>query len=53
MTQLPHEQLDQEQDEDKIKEWSYFLLEQAQLAEGDQLESPAEFVKRVNRLLAS
>ena len=45
--------LDQEQDEDKIKEWSYFLLEQAQLAEGDQLESPAEFVKRVNRLLAS
>jgi molecular chaperone HtpG len=45
--------LDQEQDESKIKEWSYFLLEQAQLAEGDQLESPAEFVKRVNRLLAS
>lgn len=39
-------------DEDKIKQWSLFLLEQAQLAEGDQLEQPAEFIKRMNALLS-
>lgn len=38
--------------EDKVKEWSLFLLEQAQLAEGDQLERPADFIKRMNSLLA-
>ncbi|MPQ76869.1 molecular chaperone HtpG [Hydrogenovibrio sp. JE_KL2] len=38
--------------EDKVKEWSLFLLEQAQLAEGDQLERPADFIKRMNTLLA-
>lgn len=38
-------------DDAKLKEWSLFLLEQAQLAEGDQLEKPAEFIKRMNKLL--
>ena len=40
------------EDEIKIKEWSLFLLEQAQLAEGDSLEKPAEFIKRMNNLLS-
>jgi len=44
--------LDSLEDEAKIKEWSLFLLEQAQLAEGDQLEQPAEFIKRMNALLS-
>ncbi len=39
-------------DEAELKEWSLFLLEQAQLAEGDQLDNPAEFIKRMNSLLA-
>lgn len=39
-------------DEAKLKEWALFLLEQAQLAEGDQLEEPAEFIKRMNTLLS-
>lgn len=39
-------------DEAKLKEWSLFLLEQAQLAEGDSLENPAEFIKRMNALLS-
>ena len=32
-------------------DWSRVLLDQATLAEGGQLENPAEFVKRVNGLL--
>ena len=43
--------LDGFSDDEKIKQWSLFLLEQAQLAEGDQLENPAEFIKRMNALL--
>ncbi|WP_373018110.1 molecular chaperone HtpG [Thiomicrorhabdus sp.] len=39
-------------DEAKLQQWSLFLLEQAQLAEGDQLEQPAEFIKRMNALLS-
>lgn len=35
----------------QIQEWSLFLLEQAQLAEGDALEEPAAFIKRMNKLL--
>jgi molecular chaperone HtpG len=38
-------------DDAKVKEWSMFLLEQAQLAEGQQLEEPAAFIKRMNALL--
>ena len=44
--------LDSIEDEAKVKQWSLFLLEQAQLAEGDQLEEPAEFIKRMNALLS-
>ncbi len=44
--------IDALEDDAKIKEWSLFLLEQAQLAEGDQLANPAEFIKRMNNLLA-
>jgi molecular chaperone HtpG len=40
------------QDNEKLKEWSLFLLEQAQLAEGDTLENPADFIKRMNALLS-
>jgi molecular chaperone HtpG len=40
------------EDEGKIKEWSLFLLEQAQLAEGDSLQEPAAFIKRMNALLS-
>ncbi len=39
-------------DEAKLTEWALFLLEQAQLAEGDQLEEPAAFIKRMNALMA-
>ena len=39
-------------DDATVKEWSLFLLEQAQLAEGHQLEEPAAFIKRMNSLLA-
>ncbi|MDX1795564.1 MAG: molecular chaperone HtpG, partial [Hydrogenovibrio sp.] len=44
--------LDSMDDDGKVKEWSLFLLEQAQLAEGDQLERPADFIKRMNALLS-
>lgn len=46
------QKLDSLDDDDKVKEWSLFLLEQAQLAEGDALENPAEFIKRMNALLS-
>jgi len=37
-------------DED-FKDWATLLYEQAVLAEGGQLEDPASFVQRMNRLL--
>jgi len=37
--------------EDRLKEWAALLLDQATLAEGGQLEDPAAFVKRLNRML--
>lgn len=43
--------LEKESDEDKFKEWSEILFDQAVLAEGGQLEDPAEFVQRLNRLV--
>ncbi|MBO1924441.1 molecular chaperone HtpG [Thiomicrorhabdus sp. 6S3-12] len=46
------QKLDKLEDDEKVKEWSLFLLEQAQLAEGDQLAEPGEFIKRMNRLLS-
>jgi molecular chaperone HtpG len=37
--------------DDSFDDWTLMLFEQAELAAGGQLEDPAEFVKRVNRLL--
>ena len=35
----------------RFDDWSAVLLDQAILAEGGQLDDPATFVKRVNRLM--
>ncbi len=40
-----------EKDQNQFQEWTYLLFEQALLAEGGQLQDPAAFVQRVNRLL--
>jgi len=37
--------------EERLKEWAALLLDQATLAEGGQLDDPAAFVKRLNRML--
>jgi molecular chaperone HtpG len=37
--------------DDRLKEWSALLLDQATLAEGGQLDDPAAFVRRLNRML--
>lgn len=37
--------------DDVFKDWATLLFEQAILAEGGQLEDPAGFVQRVNRLM--
>ncbi|MFA7667234.1 MAG: molecular chaperone HtpG, partial [Burkholderiaceae bacterium] len=37
----------------QVGDWSRLLLDQAQLAEGGQLEDPAGFVQRLNRMLLS
>lgn len=38
-------------DESRFAEWVVMLFEQAVLAEGGQLDNPADFVNRVNKLL--
>lgn len=38
-------------DAEHIEDWARLLYEQALLAEGGQLEQPAQFVQRLNRLL--
>lgn len=38
-------------EEAKLADWAQLLFEQAQLAEGGQLDDPAAFVRRVNELL--
>ena len=38
-------------DGDLFAEWSQVLFEQALLAEGGQLEDPATFIKRINKLI--
>lgn len=43
--------LKDEQDDDRFKEWVHVLFDQALLAEGGQLEDPATFVKRLNKLM--
>lgn len=40
-------------DDAVFAEWVFMLFEQAMLAEGGQLENPADFVRRVNQLLLS
>lgn len=43
--------LSEEQDDDKFKDWSHLLFDQAMLSEGGQLEDPVAFVTRINQLL--
>jgi molecular chaperone HtpG len=45
------EKMKDETDMDKVKEWSMLLFEQAILAEGGQLENPAGFVSRLNKIM--
>lgn len=44
-------QLHDIQDDERFEMWATMLFEQAVLAEGGQLDNPADFVSRVNRLL--
>ena len=43
--------LKDENDEDRFKDWSHILFDQAMLAEGGHLDDPAGFVKRLNELM--
>ena len=43
--------LNDEADEDRFSELTRVLFDQAQLAEGGQLEDPAAYVSRLNKLL--
>jgi molecular chaperone HtpG len=43
--------LEGEEDETRFADLAWVILDQACLAEGSELEEPAEFVARVNRLL--
>jgi molecular chaperone HtpG len=45
--------LDALQDAEQFRELALVLLDQALLADGARLEEPAEFVRRLNRLLLS
>jgi molecular chaperone HtpG len=45
------EMLDQEQDEDRFADLASVVFDQANLAEGGQLEDPAAYVSRLNKLL--
>jgi len=45
------EKMNTEADMDQVKEWSLLLFEQAILAEGGQLENPADFVARLNKIM--
>ena len=40
-----------EQDEERFKDWSHILFDQALLSEGGQLNDPAGFVHRLNSLI--
>lgn len=44
-------QLKEEQDKERFSEWTHLLFEQATLVEGGQLEDPARFVQRLNKML--
>ena len=45
------QKLDAEVDEDRFAELTKVLFEQAQLASGGQLDDPAAYVHRLNKLL--
>jgi molecular chaperone HtpG len=45
------ERLRDETDSARLADWAQLLLEQSQLAEGAQLDDPAAFVRRLNRML--
>jgi molecular chaperone HtpG len=45
------QRMGEETDDERFKDWSSLLLDQAVLAEGGQLEDPAGFVKRLNTLI--
>jgi molecular chaperone HtpG len=45
------EKLDAESDEDRFADLSAIILDQALLAEGGQLDDPASYVSRLNKLL--
>jgi molecular chaperone HtpG len=45
--------LKDEQDDARLAEWSHLLLGQSILAEGEQLDDPAGFVKTLTNILAS
>ena len=44
------QRLQQEQDEERFAQWAEVLFDQAILAEGAQVDDPAGFVQRLNRL---
>jgi molecular chaperone HtpG len=43
--------LQDEADETRFGDWSHILFDQATLAEGGQLDDPADFVRRLNGLM--
>ncbi len=45
------EMLEKETDDNRFAEWAHILYDQAVLAEGGQLENPAQFVQRLNQML--
>ncbi len=42
-----------ESNQQRIEQWSKVLLSQSLIAEGEQLDNPADFVKELNQLLSS
>lgn len=42
-----------EKDANDLSDWAMVLFDQAALAEGAQLQNPADYVKRINKLLAA
>lgn len=45
------ERLKDETDDQRFSDWTHILFDQALLAEGGQLDDPAGFVKRLNKLM--
>ncbi len=45
------QKLEHESDQEKFAEWTHILFDQALLSEGGQLEDPATFVARLNKML--